>query len=56
MPYHIKKDKNIQGRATTLYYQGDLSWTATPEKRKIYQNESDAVSELYHFRGDVILE
>ena len=56
MPYHIKKEKSIQGRAETIYYQGDMRWTTISEDRKIYDTEDAATSELYHYGGDVVSE
>ena len=45
MPYHIKKG-SILGSAVptdgTEYYAGDNAWTNEYDKRKIYENKSDA--------------
>ena len=45
MPYHIKKG-SILGSAVptdgTEYYAGDNVWTNEYDKRKIYENKSDA--------------
>ena len=45
MPYHIKKG-SILGSAVptdgTEYYAGDNVWTNEYNKRKIYENKSDA--------------
>lgn len=45
MPYHIKKT-SVLGSAIPInggeYYAGDNVWTNTYEKRKVYENKSDA--------------
>ena len=45
MPYHIKKG-SILGSAVPTdgqeYYAGDNHWTNEYDKRKIYENKSDA--------------
>jgi hypothetical protein len=56
MSHHIKKEKNIQGRVETIYYQGELRWTTVFEDRKVYESEGDATAALYHFGGDVVSE
>ena len=56
MPYHIKRDKDIQGRVETIYYQGDCRWSTSLEDRKIYQYKRDATAALYEYGGDVVSE
>ena len=45
MPYHIKKGSVLGSAVPTdgnEYYAGDNHWTNEYDKRKIYENESDA--------------
>jgi len=56
MPYHIKRDKDIQGRVETIYYKGDYCWSTSLEDRKIYHYKKDATAALYQFGGDIISE
>ena len=56
MPYYIKRDKDIQGKVETIYYQGDMRWTTISEDRKVYETEDDATAALYQFGGEVISE
>jgi len=56
MPYHIKKEKSIQGRVETIYYQGDCRWSTSSDDRKIYHYKRDATAALYEYGGDIIAE
>ena len=56
MPYHIKKEKNIQGKVETIYYQGDYRWSTSSDDRKIYQYKRDATGALYGYGGDIVSE
>ena len=56
MPYHIKRDKDIQGKVETIYYQGDYRWSTSIEERMIYETEDAATAALYRFGGEVISE
>ena len=45
MPYHIKKGSILASAVptdATEYYAGDNAWTNEYDKRKIYENKSDA--------------
>lgn len=56
MPYHIKRDKDIQGKVETIYYQGDCRWSTSLEDRFVYTSEDDATAALYQFGGEVVSE
>lgn len=56
MPYHIKLDKNIQGRVETIYYKGDYCWSTSFGDRKVYRYKKEATADLYQFGGDVVSE
>ena len=45
MPYHIKKESKLGSAVPTNgdeYYAGDNRWTNDYDKRKIFENKSDA--------------
>ena len=45
MPYHIKKQSKLGSAVPTSgneYYAGNNHWTNEYDKRKIYENKSDA--------------
>lgn len=57
MAHHIKKSKTIAGISTTIYYQGDKSWTTKYASRKTYADESSANAALYtQYQGTVVAE
>lgn len=45
MAYFIKTTDVVDGEWGDMYYKGDNAWTDTYEDRKVYTNESDAVSD-----------
>ena len=54
--YHIAKNHSIQGIGSTVYYQGENSWTTVYADRKKWTNKSKATAELYSFGGAVVTE
>ena len=45
MAYFIKTTDVVNDVWGDMYYKGDNTWTDTYEDRKVYTNESDAVSD-----------